>query len=187
MIKIPCGLYGRFVLFMLGVEVGKGLRISSAPLVFRHKNARIIIGNNVAISNRLMENPAGAIHRTVLAATKDKARLIIGDRVGISGAIIFATKEIIIGDYTQIGAGVKIYDTDFHPAEKISRRNNDQSKTAVAPVYIGKDVWIGANALIMKGITIGEGSIIAAGSIVVKNVDPNTLVGGNPDKFLKKL
>jgi serine acetyltransferase len=52
-------------------------------------------------------------------------------------------------------------------------------------IIIGNDVWIGAKATIMSGITIGDGAIIAAGSVVVKDVEPYSMVGGNPAKHLK--
>ena len=49
------------------------------------------------------------------------------------------------------------------------------------------NVWIGMDATILKGVTIGENSIVAAGSLVTKDVEPNTIVGGNPAKTIKKL
>jgi serine acetyltransferase len=52
-------------------------------------------------------------------------------------------------------------------------------------IIIGNDVWIGAKATIMSGITIGDGAIVAAGSVVVKDVEPYSMVGGNPAKHLK--
>lgn len=57
----------------------------------------------------------------------------------------------------------------------------------VAPTIIRKNVWVGINVTILPGVEIGEGSIVAAGSVVTKNVPPNTLVGGVPAKFIKKL
>jgi acetyltransferase-like isoleucine patch superfamily enzyme len=53
------------------------------------------------------------------------------------------------------------------------------------PIIIEDDVWIGACAIILKGVTIGEGAIVAAGSVVTKNVEPYSLVGGNPAKLIK--
>lgn len=53
-------------------------------------------------------------------------------------------------------------------------------------VVIGNDVWIGANAIIMEGIVVGNGAIIAAGSVVIKDVEPYTIVGGNPARAIKK-
>ena len=54
------------------------------------------------------------------------------------------------------------------------------------PVIINEDVWVGANVIILKGVTIGEGSIIAAGSLVTKDVEEYTIVGGIPAKILKR-
>ena len=55
------------------------------------------------------------------------------------------------------------------------------------PIHIGKDVWIGANVTITPGVTIGNGAIIAAGAVVTKDVEPRTVVGGVPAKFIKKI
>ena len=55
-----------------------------------------------------------------------------------------------------------------------------------APITICDGVWIGARAIILPGVTIGEGAVVAAGAVVTKDVDPFTVVGGNPAKFIKK-
>lgn len=55
-----------------------------------------------------------------------------------------------------------------------------------APIKIGKHVWVGQGAMILKGVTIGDGAIIAAGSIVTKDVPSRTLVGGTPARIIKK-
>ena len=52
-------------------------------------------------------------------------------------------------------------------------------------VIIGSDVWIGSNAVILKGIKIGDGAIVAAGAVVTKDVAPYTIVGGCPAKYIK--
>jgi len=54
-------------------------------------------------------------------------------------------------------------------------------------IIIGDDVWIGAGAIIMNGVTIGEGAIVGCGSVVVKDVEPHTIVAGNPAKVIKKI
>ena len=53
------------------------------------------------------------------------------------------------------------------------------------PIHIGQNVWIGAGAIILPGVTIGDNSVIAAGSVVTKDVPENSVFGGNPAKFMK--
>ena len=56
-----------------------------------------------------------------------------------------------------------------------------------APIHIGRDVWIGANAVILPGITIGDGAVIAAGAVVTKDVPENTVAGGVPARVIKTI
>ena len=77
---------------------------------------RIEIGKNLTIVSLTRYNRAGINHPTQLVAAKG-AVLSIGDKVGISGASIFCTESIVIGDHVMIGASSRIYDTDFHPLD----------------------------------------------------------------------
>ena len=56
-----------------------------------------------------------------------------------------------------------------------------------APIKIGNDVWIGSNATILSGVTVGSGAIVAAGAVVTKDVEPNTVVGGVPAKYIRDI
>jgi len=56
-----------------------------------------------------------------------------------------------------------------------------------APIHIGKNVWIGANATVLAGVTIGDAVVVAAGAVVTKDVQPNTVVGGVPAKLIKRV
>lgn len=88
-----------------------------------------------------------------------------------------------IGDYCMIGPNVLIT-TVGHPHSQMKRRN----KIAQAwPVKIGDDVWIGGNAIILPGVTIGNNVIIAAGAVVTKDVPDNCVVGGIPARKIKDL
>lgn len=92
--------------------------------------------------------------------------------------------QIIIGDSVRIGPGVCLC-TDTHDVDPEIR--NKQGGSFALPITIGDDCWIGANATILPGVTIGQGSTIASGAVVTKNVAEFSLVGGVPAKIIKKL
>ena len=87
-----------------------------------------------------------------------------------------------IADNVMIGPNVSII-TSSHPLEPSKRRTTTIGK----PIVIGKNVWIAANALIIGGVSIGENAVVAAGSVVTKNVPPNTFVGGNPARVIRTI
>lgn len=88
---------------------------------------------------------------------------------------------ITIGDGTLIGHNA-VLATINHDQDPENR-----ASMTFLPIAIGKNVWIGANATILPGVTIGDGAIIAAGAVVTKDVEENTVFGGVPAKFIKKL
>ena len=106
--------------------------------------------------------------------------------------------RIEIGSYCLISWNVGIADSDFHPLEPAQRLIDAQAlapyfenrpprpKLKTAPVMIGDNVWIGMNATILKGVTIGNNSVVAAGSVVTKAVPANVVVAGNPAVVIKK-
>lgn len=179
--------FARCYLVLQGVKIGKGLSMYTFPFCRRNSSAIFEIGQNVKILNKLEENPAGITHRTVLVAAFPGARLMIGNNVGISGAIIYCTKEIVIEDYVLIGAGAKVYDTDFHPIGAEARRINDYAMVNSAPVHICRDAWIGAGAMILKGVTIGNRSIVAAQAVVTRDVPSDTIVAGSPARVIRQI
>ena len=104
-----------------------------------------------------------------------------------------------IGDFCSIAENVTILLGGNHPVDWVSsfpfgaifeefkgRCGEYPEKMSKGDVIIGNDVWIGLNATILSGITIGDGVIIAANAVVTKNVEPYTIVGGNPAKLIKK-
>lgn len=155
----------------------KGILGLSAP-------GTISIGSNVKIINNSTYNRAGINHATQLVAAKG-ARLSIGNNVGISGASIYCTDSIAIGDHVLVGANCRIYDTDFHAIDYLDRRAD--KPCCSAPVIIENDVWLCANVTVLKGVTIGARSVIAAGSIVTHNIPPDTVAGGVPAKPIKSI
>ncbi len=88
---------------------------------------------------------------------------------------------VFIGDNVLIGHNVVLatLDHDLDPAKR--------SFLHCAPIKIGDDVWIGANATVTKGVTIGDGAVVAAGAVVTRDVPPRTIVGGVPAKAIKTI
>lgn len=144
----------------------------------------IRFGRNVRINSKLEANPAGGI-KTVLVTLREGSAIEIGDGTGISNSILMAAARITIGRQVYIGAGCKIYDTDFHSVHHEERIVN--ANTRVAPVTIEDEVFIGAHSIILKGVTIGRGAVIGAGSVVAKNIPPGEIWAGNPVRFIRKL
>ncbi len=178
------GIWGRWVLRSYGVEFGPNLHLGCAPVIRRHRDARITIGSDVTILNELAENPAGISHSTVLAAVSPGTELTIADHVGISGAILYAAKRIEIGEWVCLGAGAQVFDNDFHPLDAAQRRANNPDAILSAPVRIEPDAWIGARAMILKGVTVGRCAVVGAGSIVTRDVPAGAIVAGSPAKVV---
>ena len=90
--------------------------------------------------------------------------------------------EIRIGHNCLIGPDVGIY-TAGHRLQPEGRTLDGYG----LPITIGNNVWIGGHSTILPGVTIGDGSVVAAGSVVIKDVPPQTLVGGNPASIIKTI
>ena len=93
--------------------------------------------------------------------------------------------EIFIGDNVLIGPGAKFV-TASHPKD-IEMREMNPFMTYAEPIKIGNNVWIGAGAIILPGITVGDDAIVGAGAVVTHDVEPRTIVVGNPAKILRRL
>ena len=108
----------------------------------------------------------------------------IGDytRIGIHNTII---GPVCIGNHVNLAQGITVTALN-HNFEDASKRIDEQG-ISTKPVVIGDDVWIGANALILPGVTIGSHCVVAAGAVVTKDVPDNCVVGGVPAKVIKKI
>ncbi|MDM8101757.1 MULTISPECIES: DapH/DapD/GlmU-related protein [Oceanobacillus] len=106
----------------------------------------------------------------------------IGKNVFINSGCRFQDQgQIIIGDGSLIGHNV-VFATINHDYDPLNR-----GTMYLKPIELKEKTWIGSNATILPGVTIGENSVVAAGSVVTKDVPPNTIVGGNPAKFISNL
>lgn len=96
-----------------------------------------------------------------------------------NGAWVYALGKITIGEKTCVGEDVRLL-TGYHDI------STWDFAFKTKPIVIGSCVWIATGATVLPGVTIGDGAVVAAGAVVTKDVEPWTVVGGNPAKFIKK-
>lgn len=133
----------------------------------------------------------------MLVLERGEARIAVGDRTHLGGGTILScARDVSIGDDVLIAFDVLIMDHDSHALRFTDRKNDvhdwmhgkkDWSAVAMAPVCIERRAWIGARAIILKGVRVGTGAVVAAGSVVTRDVPDWTLVAGNPAHILRQL
>ena len=108
--------------------------------------------------------------------------ITVGEGVFINACCHFQDHGgVIIGDGCQIGHNVVFATLNHGLAQE------DRQTTYPAPIVLGKDVWIGSNATILQGVTIGDNAVVGAGAVVMKDVEANTIVGGVPARFIMSI
>lgn len=146
-------------------------------------NGKVNVGKDSIIKCRIDFDSANGI-------------VTFGDRTYVGKSHIVCHSNVSIGNDTIISWGVTIVDHNSHSLNW-EKRSNDVLNWAkgiknwddvkISKVVIQDRAWIGFNAQILKGVTIGEGAIIAAGAVVTKDVPPYTIVGGNPAQIIREL
>ena len=137
------------------VEVGKKHETKGVLFLKVASSARIIIGDNVRINSKGSANPIGGGERTYFQVLKH-AELRIGNHTRISNCAITAVEGVTIGNYVRIGAGVRIFDTDFHSLNPVERTSEpEKGKARTASITICDYAFLGTGALILKGVIIG--------------------------------
>jgi maltose O-acetyltransferase len=120
-----------------------------------------------------------SVNVPVELVTGRDGRLSIGDRAVLNyGVSIDAAQEVSLGARVLVGPYVMIIDSDFHDLHHRDKRPDPR------PVRIGDDVWLGAKASVLRGVTIGRGAVVAVGAVVNKDVEPFTIVAGVPAKLV---
>jgi acetyltransferase-like isoleucine patch superfamily enzyme len=152
----------------------------------RFGGPHVIVGRNLVLGAPLTIRGSGTVRlgdhvrvdrATVLYTVSKDAVIEIGDNAYLNGPRISAAAAVRIGPGCLLG-DARIMDTDFHHTNK--RRRTPQGPSPARPIEIGANVWIGAWAGILKGVTIGENSIVAFGAVVTSDVPPDRIVAGNP-------
>jgi acetyltransferase-like isoleucine patch superfamily enzyme len=130
--------------------------------------------------------------------SQDEGKITIGDHTCIyERSVVGSVCSVSIGSCVIISNHVHIFDNNNHPTSPSVRHDMCMGgfegdawrwrHADSAPVVIEDDVWIGENAAIMKGVTVGKGAIVAAHAVVTKDVPPCTVVAGNPARVVKEL
>lgn len=184
----------------------KGIRIFKPCMAYFHPQSSVHIDNYLNFNKqwdekRMLQNKmAGALFVAQNASLEvgafdvyagsrinvnEGARLKIGSGYMNYDCVMDVFSSVSIGHNVVISERVVIRDSDNHTICYDGADVTNDAKPLSAPIVIEDHVWIGMNAVILKGVTVGEGSIIAAGSVVNKDVPPHCLVGGVPAKVIK--
>jgi acetyltransferase-like isoleucine patch superfamily enzyme len=179
-----CSPLMRAYAWLWGVEMANTGRFFGLMRLNRHPTATIKLGHRLVFRSAGSSNTGGLNRRCFLSASQN-AILEIGNDCGFSGTAITAQQRITLGDRVMCGANVTIIDSDRHPLDPIARHRGDEG--ASAPIYIGDDVFLGMNVLVLKGVTIGQGAYIAANSVVTHDIPAHAVAAGHPAKVLRML
>ena len=164
----------------------------NSKIIFRGKGGVLEIGNNVNLSDCIIDIGNGAkvnigdesqFRGEILVGVKSS--VCIGKKVTVTNNLhmkIGEVRNIAIGDDCIIGSNVKMRTTDGHPIYDI-RTKERLNKSA--SIRIGRHVWIADDCLILKGADIGNGSIVASRSILTRAYEKNSLIDGSPAKIIK--
>ena len=169
-----------------GVAWGRDWRIFGRPILQRHRGSQINVGDGLSLRSWPRSNPLAPTAPVVLSTRRADAELTIGDDCGFTGTTLVAADRVVIGDRVLVGGNASIVDFDFHPLTPEARAENINAGSA-APIVIEDDVFVGVDALILKGVTVGEGAVVGAGSVVTQDVSPRTVVAGNPATVVRTL
>ena len=169
----------------LGLDLHGSVHFIGLPLVSLFQGSQIRIGGGSHLCSRSFGTALGITHPLVLRTLTSEAKILIGERVGISGGSICSAKEIQIGSGCLIGADVLIADTDFHPLRPSERHDSQKAFAEAKPVQIMDNVFIGARVIVLKGVTIGIGSVIGAGSVVTQDIPAGCIAAGNPCRVIR--
>lgn len=164
------------------VHLAKSIRLDKDSKVYAYPNTSIVIGENVYLRSNPIGYHTGIPFPTTIITDKQGASISIGDNCRLNGVCVHAQRSISIGNNCVIAAGVNIIDANGH---QVISSNRTVGRDDPKPIRIGNNVWIGVNALILKGANIGDNSVVSAGSVVGGGDYPqNSLIQGNPAKVV---
>lgn len=157
--------------------IGKHSRVFYRSRIINKIEGGVVIGNNSVIGRTSYGYHAGMPFYSSILNDGSNSHISIGDNCRINGAYIHATDYIEIGDNCVMASGITIIDSNAHQVHSSDRTTGRDKPKGIT---IGNNVWVGLNAVILKGTIIGDNCVIAAGSVVQGIFPDNTIVQGNP-------
>lgn len=171
--------YGNLRLVCKGVVCGAGCIIHGTPKVKKKRGSAIVLGDGVKLCSLSWINPM-VTSPCYFATLSSAAKIEVGNHCGISGTLLYAEKQISIGEYTIIGAQTVIFDMLGHQYSKTTGWSAASRDNTSMPIFIGKRCYIGMRCTILPGARIGDDCVIAAGTIVSSGVPDGHRAWGNP-------
>ncbi len=163
-----------------GLRLGRQVKLLGRPIIDASNGGEIRIGDHAVLNSRNQGYHINMHSPVKLLADRPGAVITIGERTRIHGTCIHAWKRVTIGKRCLIAANCQIMDSNGHRVSFDDVENRVDTQGTARPVVIEDCVWIGANSIVLPGVTIGRGSVIAAGSVVCEDVPPMVIAGGNP-------
>ena len=183
---IACDKFSAFlVAWNKNVFLDGSIRVSGFPILDIRNGSKLFIGEGVTLNSRNRGYHINMHSPVKLFADRKGAEIRIGSKTRIHGTCIHAYEKITIGSNCLIAANCQIMDGNGHDLSFPDTENRINTTGTTKPVLIEDNVWVGANSIILPGVTIGKGSIISANSVVTKNIPPSVVAGGNPAVIIK--
>jgi acetyltransferase-like isoleucine patch superfamily enzyme len=140
----------------------------------------------------------GCLVQGDLVAETPASRIVLEDNVFVGGGtLVDCAISILMEEDVLVSHGCLLADSDNHSSRYSVRRHDlaqwraggqhDWASTPRAPIRLLRGAWIGARAIVLKGVTVGEGAVVGAGSVVTRDVPPYSIVGGNPAVVIRAL
>lgn len=163
------------------------VRTLGFPYIDLRNDSKLFLGTNVLLNSSNYGYHINMFKGVKILADGHQSEIHIGANTRIHGSCIHAKSKIIIGENCLIAANCHIVDSNGHLVDLNNPQNRVNTSDKPREIIIEDNVWIAANCIILKGVTIGQGSIVSAGSVVVENVPPFSIVRGNPAQLIKKI
>ena len=157
--------------------IGNHSRVYYKSKIFNRIKGGVRIGEYSMIGRTSYRYHAGMPFYTTLLNDGISSHIFIGNNCRINGAYIHAQDYIEVGNNCVMASGVTIIDSNAH---QVHSANRTEGRDNPSGIKIGNNVWIGLNAVILKGTVIGNNSVVAAGSVVRGIFPDNTIIQGNP-------